>query len=161
MTIAQSRPIFSATPYNVLDKCALTWRGSMEASTMRTLAVSYTLSFASTTPVVDSQWSLCYNSRERCIPPRSRLIMAAVPMGCATDENLYCGSFKIQSFQASFDPPSGSSGTEVNPGTVSPTVSPLFPCRSVLSQVTNTKEEMKVPHLIGGDWKILRANRQL
>ena len=42
---------FSAMPYSVEDKCALTWSASTDASTTRTFAVSYTLRSESTTPV--------------------------------------------------------------------------------------------------------------
>ena len=41
---------FSAMPYSVEDKCALTWSASTDASTTRTFAVSYTLRSESTTP---------------------------------------------------------------------------------------------------------------
>ena len=54
---------FSATPYSVLDRCALICSGITDASTTRTFAVSYTRRCPSTTP------------------PRSRRIIAAVPIG--------------------------------------------------------------------------------
>lgn len=59
------------------------------------------------------------------VPPRSLLIIEAVPIGCATDVKLNTGSLSIQFVQSAAEPPSGLSGTDVNPGELSPADSEL------------------------------------
>lgn len=109
---------FSAIPYTALLGCALSCIGMIDASTTRRFVVSYTFRCASTTPGTITMSILNYLMKQDP-PPRLRRIMAAVPIGCATDSKPATPGWTIHCFQSASEPPSPLSGTAASPGEIS------------------------------------------